>query len=140
MSRQLRTGTSAYYENLKDRRWHEFRELWIASEREIRGGEDFTCQSCEATHNLQLHHRRYELDREPWEYEHEDFFLVCAECHEHVHEVERKTRDWIISQCPSISWEFHYFMDELRESDNPRVALAKAKYAIREFNHRAIKK
>lgn len=139
MSRIIRTGTQAYYAKLKDPRWFEFRERWISAERERRQTEEaLTCQSCERTEHLHLHHRRYEIDRDPWEYPDSDFFLVCAECHEHVHDVERKTRDWIISQCPSMSWEFQYFMDELRACTNPRVALAKAKYTVRQFNHRAI--
>lgn len=43
------------------------------------------CENCWRTYQVVPHHRYYFYDRKPWEYELEDFLLLCRICHTIVH-------------------------------------------------------
>jgi cytochrome c553 len=67
---------SKYIEKLKDPRWQKKRL-------EVLQRDNWACQKCfnnEST--LNVHHRRYLPDREPWDYPSEILITLCDECHE----------------------------------------------------------
>lgn len=93
------------------------------------------CEECGEDHGdgyTELHHKWHEPFKEPWDYPDEAFRLLCHDCHERVHAVEKQTRAWIISQQPHILYEFRV-MSALMESKYPKSALAKARRAILNF-------
>jgi 5-methylcytosine-specific restriction endonuclease McrA len=69
-----------YLEKLKDPRWQKKRL-------EVFNLYHFRCMHCGNTEKeLHIHHRKYKRGREPWEYEGDEFFVLCADCHEALHE------------------------------------------------------
>lgn len=70
---------SSYKESLQSPRWQR-RRL------EIMQRADFRCESCGSEdRQLEIHHRRYLTDREPWEYADDDLKCLCCHCHEAHH-------------------------------------------------------
>jgi 5-methylcytosine-specific restriction endonuclease McrA len=51
--------------------------------RDTRGGK---CEACGRSDGVQLHHLKYAADRQPWEYDDNDFLLLCNECHKKEHD------------------------------------------------------
>lgn len=51
----------------------------------LRDARGRRCENCGEFHRLQAHHRYYFAGRKPWEYELEDFLLLCSICHTIVH-------------------------------------------------------
>lgn len=69
-----------YRELLKDKRWIEKRNKILTRDKN-------TCQFCGCQHRyLHVHHKKYEKDKMPWEYEDDELITVCGECHEIVTE------------------------------------------------------
>jgi hypothetical protein len=65
-----------YYEKLKDPRWQKLRL-------EIMQRDDFTCQMCgDKNKTLNVHHRRYIKNTEPWDYPPHTLVTLCEICHE----------------------------------------------------------
>ena len=72
-----------YIQKLKDPRWQKKRL-------EIMERDDFTCRRCgDAKTTLNVHHRRYERGRDPWEYDEKDLITFCEPCHEEATRVNR---------------------------------------------------
>lgn len=72
---------SSYSELLKDPRWQRKRLLVLER-------DGFACTECgDNKSELQVHHRYYAKDRDPWEYE--DFALatLCDPCHERAEQL-----------------------------------------------------
>lgn len=67
-----------YGYKLADVRWAKRKLAVLAA----RGNQ---CQNCGATKNIQLHHLRYRIDWQPWEYPDADLRLLCMVCHEKEH-------------------------------------------------------
>ena len=67
----------SYAEQLKDKRWHAFREFVF----EVRGRR---CEMCGAERNLQVHHPIYK-NRNAWEYSYHEVMVLCRDCHERIH-------------------------------------------------------
>lgn len=68
-----------YAEKLKDPRWQKKRL-------EVLNYNDFTCNICNDTEStLHVHHKMYAKGKEPWEYEHEQYAVLCENCHEIKH-------------------------------------------------------
>lgn len=45
--------------------------------------DDFSCQFCTSdTETLNVHHKKYENGKEPWEYENHFLVTLCEDCHE----------------------------------------------------------
>ncbi len=83
-----------YFEKLKDPRWQR-RRL------EIFQRDHFRCTNsrCESySKKLQVHHRYYDNDADPWEYPDEALATLCKECHENTERIWKKARislgDW----------------------------------------------
>jgi hypothetical protein len=72
-------STISYAQKLLDPRWQKKRL-------EVMQNNDFACNICgdsEAT--LHVHHNMYLKGKEPWEYELEQFSLLCKNCHAMEH-------------------------------------------------------
>ena len=68
-------GQKTYAEKLMDPRWQRKRL-------EVLQRDDFTCQGCYSKETtLHVHHRHYERDKDPWDYDLDDLTTVCADCH-----------------------------------------------------------
>ncbi len=74
-----------YSELLKDPRWQKKRL-------EIFERDNWTCQICQyGDKTLNVHHRVYIQDRDPWDYQSDQLITLCAECHQE----ERETREGV---------------------------------------------
>lgn len=68
-----------YAEKLKDPRWQKKRL-------EVLDDNEFTCQSCGDTQStLHVHHKMYAKGKEPWEYQLDQYAVLCENCHEIEH-------------------------------------------------------
>lgn len=67
-----------YKEQLKDKRWFDFREKILKT----RGR---ACENCGSTTHLQVHHLRYRALHYAWEYKVKEVVVLCAFCHAKVH-------------------------------------------------------
>jgi hypothetical protein len=73
--------SSEYELKLKDPRW-------VALSKRIKERDGNQCRICERKSYrvpLDVHHRAYQLGREPWEYDSELLITLCRFCHEKVH-------------------------------------------------------
>lgn len=65
-----------YADYFKDPRWQKKRL-------EILERDGFACQICYDTEStLHVHHRYYEKDKKPWEYDNKFLVTLCGSCHE----------------------------------------------------------
>lgn len=64
-----------YAEKLKDPRWQRKRL-------EVFNRDNFTCIRCnDGKENLQVHHKRYFKNKDPWEYDDKHLETLCNTCH-----------------------------------------------------------
>ena len=71
---------SKYSELLKDPRWQKKRL-------EIMVKDNFQCQCCfDRETTLVVHHKSYNKDKKPWEYENNDLITLCENCHKLLHD------------------------------------------------------
>lgn len=69
-----------YSENLKDPRWQKLRL-------KIFERDKWMCQICGANDlPLNVHHRYYKSDKEPWDYPIDSLVTLCEECHNYEKE------------------------------------------------------
>jgi len=74
-----------YRELLKDKRWIEKRNKILTRDKN-------TCQFCGCQHRyLHVHHKKYEKDKMPWEYDDENLITLCDSCHEMETEMNGQT-------------------------------------------------
>lgn len=77
-----RTAKMTYSEKLKDPRWQRKRL-------EILQRDSFTCCLCsDQSTELHVHHKRYERNTAPWDYEDSNYSTLCKVCHEKVEELK----------------------------------------------------
>lgn len=68
-----------YWEKLRDPRWQRKRL-------EVMERDDFSCRSCGSNEKtLNVHHKTYRKNAEPWDYEDENFVTYCEDCHGTMH-------------------------------------------------------
>lgn len=68
-----------YREKLKDPRW-------LKKRLEILEKDDYICQECFGPHkDLQVHHKYYKRNAEPWEYDNDALVTMCDNCHRQIH-------------------------------------------------------
>lgn len=61
--------------------------LWQRKRLEILQRDGWSCLNCGSTNNtLHVHHKKYEYNREPWDYPNENFETLCKFCHKNQHE------------------------------------------------------
>lgn len=71
-----------YSEKLKDPRWQKVRLL-------VMNRDNWSCVRCKSSDlTLQVHHKRYDKGKEPWEYEYSNFETLCFKCHEKEHDIK----------------------------------------------------
>lgn len=71
--------SKTYWEKLQDPRWQKLRLLAM----EAAGWE---CTDCLATDKtLNVHHRIYRKNAEPWEYALDELAVLCKDCHKGEH-------------------------------------------------------
>lgn len=70
-----------YKEQLRDKRWLEFRAKVLKKHHN-------KCSVCGAEHNLQVHHLRYKKWHYAWEYRYKDVTVLCVNCHEKTHGID----------------------------------------------------
>lgn len=68
---------------------------WKNKRTKILRRDGFCCSNCGKTSNLQVHHKYYLWNMEPWQCEDEALITLCGECHNDLH---KKT---------SISWKIY---------------------------------
>ena len=67
-----------YKEKLKNPKWIERR-------REIFIRYNFQCQKCKSRLNIQVHHKKYMKNKEPWESPDKDLITLCEYHHKKEH-------------------------------------------------------
>lgn len=71
---------STYYQKLKSPQWQRKRL-------EIMERDDFTCRSCGSKEKtLNVHHKTYRKNADPWDYDNDNFITYCEDCHGKWHE------------------------------------------------------
>lgn len=70
-----------YKEQLKDKRWFEFRE-------HVFNCKGRRCEICGSTDFLQVHHLRYKKKHYAWEYKVHDMQVLCGRCHKKIHGID----------------------------------------------------
>lgn len=69
-----------YYEKLKN-------PLWQKKRLEVMQANEFSCEICGDTEKtLNVHHKEYFKDLEPWEYDIGQLSCLCEDCHEVQHD------------------------------------------------------
>jgi len=70
----------SYYEKLRSPDWQRKRL-------EIMKRDNFTCVSCgNKEKTLNVHHKTYRKNADPWDYPDENFITYCEDCHCSIHE------------------------------------------------------
>lgn len=84
----------SYSEKLLDPRWQKKRL-------EVLSANDFTCQLCsDHESTLHVHHKMYAKDREPWEYDLDQYAVLCKSCHKSEHSKDFDVFFEVMSRLP----------------------------------------
>lgn len=105
---------SDYSELLKDPRWQKLRL-------EVFQRDDWTCQDCRSKKNtLNVHHKRYEKGRKPWEYPIEQLSTLCQECHDLEYEFRYPMETELVNSLRDAGFHFHEIEELARGIDDLR--------------------
>lgn len=89
----MRSKTT-YAEKLLDPRWQKKRL-------EVLQNYDFVCQSCgDGESTLHVHHKMYAKGKEPWEYELNQYTVLCWSCHKQEHDKDFDIFFEVMSRLP----------------------------------------
>jgi hypothetical protein len=70
---------SSYWEKLKDPRWQKKRL-------EVMELRNFECEDCgDGSKTLNVHHRAYKKNADPWDYDESELMCLCEDCHKKEH-------------------------------------------------------
>lgn len=75
-----------YSELLRDGRWQQLR-LRVFER------DGFACLFCGDQNFIQVHHKKYERGRLPWEYPLVNFLTLCGRCHQAVTDYQARAKD-----------------------------------------------
>ena len=90
--------------------------LWQKKRLEILTRDDFACLLCKDKETeLHIHHNYYTKGKEPWEYDGDCYFTLCAHCHYEVEEMKKKTGGNVHTKYASIV--------KLEDSDGGRLMI-----------------
>ena len=80
----IQINIMSYKDKLKDPRWLEFRKR-------VYEKDGYMCTICNTKDRpLNAHHRFYENNKEPWEYNIGNLDTLCSWCHESIHLLEKE--------------------------------------------------
>ena len=80
----IQINIMSYKDKLKDPRWLEFRKR-------VYEKDGYKCTICNTKDRpLNAHHRFYENNKEPWEYNIGNLDTLCSWCHESIHLLEKE--------------------------------------------------
>ena len=60
---------------------------WLKKKNEILERDNYTCQHCGRTSNLNVHHLSYEKGKLAWDYPNEKLITLWVDCHENEHNI-----------------------------------------------------
>lgn len=129
-----------YAEKLKTQEWIEFRSKFISWRKEY--DLPAMCENCGKPDGkyLHVHHKRYTKGKEPWEYPFSDLSLLCRDCHDDIHELEHRLRNFALTVKVHECFEFHTLLDLLEEIQKENllaVALARCRNVVRKLKFSA---
>jgi len=100
----------SYYEKLKDPRWQKKRL-------QIMQRDAFTCRHCGDTEEtLNVHHKQYFKNKDPWDYEDKDLMTLCEVCHSETSDLAKA----ISIACSEYPWEMKEVQNALEISSEER--------------------
>lgn len=102
---------SAYMKLYKHPKW-QMKRLEVLN---YYGTECSSCGDTEKT--LHVHHRRYERGKKPWEYEIDNFNVLCETCHEFYHRDKRELQRQIARLSPCQYREVCGYIKALKAID-----------------------
>ena len=118
MSVRYITVMSDYSELLKDPRWQKKRL-------KIMERDNFTCQKCsDKETTLNVHHKYYDKDKKPWEYQNGSLVTLCKDCHLTEHEESAEYKKLLTDTLYNLG----YSADDLREIAYAFTLFGKAEY------------
>lgn len=113
-----------YSETLKDPRWQKKR-LSILER------DEFKCRECGDTEStLNVHHKKYDFNKNPWDYNDSNLITLCENCHKEKHKLKKWLKDKI-DFMPNV-WldEYKCFIDATLEL-SPSDIMLLTKFAYR---------
>ena len=76
--------TTSFLAKYRDPRWQRLRL-------EVMQEAGFQCQECcSETETLNVHHRLYRKEANPWEYDLDELVCLCQDCHRYIHELKKR--------------------------------------------------
>jgi hypothetical protein len=79
-----KSSTVDFFAKYKDPRWQKKRL-------EVMQNANFKCESCgDDGKTLNVHHKSYKKNHDPWEYECYELECLCEDCHREKHEVKER--------------------------------------------------
>lgn len=65
---------------------------WQRKRLEIMQRDNFTCIKCKDTETtLHIHHKSYEYNKKPWEYEDDNLITLCEDCHGLIEYIKKQS-------------------------------------------------
>lgn len=88
MKSRIKNFRKSYYNN----KWYDFSEI-------VRKRDNYQCLKCNRKQSeviLQVHHKKYILGLEPWEYSLSDCITLCKGCHAEEHKIIEPSNGWTL--------------------------------------------
>jgi Zn finger protein HypA/HybF involved in hydrogenase expression len=99
------SSTIDFFAKYKDPRWQKKRL-------EVMQQADFRCESCESGEKtLNVHHKSYKKNHNPWEYDEWELECLCEDCHNEKHKIKDRLTAALHNFKTDVN--FDYTEDEL---------------------------
>lgn len=75
-------------EKIKKRKYNDYLKdpKWQKKRLEIFNRDNWACQLCgNSDKTLSIHHKKYQKNFKPWEYDNDDLITLCSDCHTKFH-------------------------------------------------------
>jgi len=87
---------------------------WQRKRLEIMQRDDFTCQMCKDTETtLNIHHKKYFKDKEPWDIDNKYLITLCEDCHNEIEQLKNDNKNLIYNKIriyKSNNWQEKNFI------------------------------
>ena len=101
-----KTSTADFFAKYKDPRWQKKRLERMQT-------ANFRCESCESEDKtLNVHHKSYKKNHNPWEYKDYELECLCEDCHAEKHKIKDR-----------LATALHEFKTDTNLSENPEEEL-----------------